>query len=511
MASQFEATASEEAQKINDQVGPGEYGMTLVTDQEFWEKQGISTGEELAISVLGQTYSDLHKDARGFRPRQWKKNVDWLNQAIADLDKEMESALRDDELEAQEAAQLEKDRADIETLMPQPDDYEDLPTHSGMGRRQEGKIRVTRSELESIILEELNCPLNEGAIDWMQGGLDIIGLVPGVGEAADGLNAAISLARGNPIEALLSGISMIPGAGDVVGKGGKLLLKALDPVMPMIKSGDDIAKITAKIGPDKMKKLEPIMLQFKDIAVQHGPKIQEIFSSVKSADLDAVESAGGFKVPDIAREKAEELLKKAADEIKPEDMEALFTFLSDFELPAEGEEGVAPPGEESVEDKAASDKDMSSAVNKLAAGLMHPRGSYLLENNTIVGYVLGDDYINNQLREMAVFFRRLSEGGFTVGAPVTDIDDFQKLQPGDRLTLNGKPIVVISADSLTASVDYVEEGKATRKHFDYRYAAIYPDDEPDLMPELAVIYLGPGPAPKNVRLPRRSKSYSMYD
>ena len=52
---QFAATASEEAQKINDQTGTNRYGMSLITDQDFWEKQGIITGEDLAISLLNQS------------------------------------------------------------------------------------------------------------------------------------------------------------------------------------------------------------------------------------------------------------------------------------------------------------------------------------------------------------------------------------------------------------------------------------------------------------------------
>ncbi len=34
--------------------------------------------------------------------------------------------------------------------------------------------------------------LDEGALDWLQGGLDIVGLIPGIGEAADAVNAIIS-------------------------------------------------------------------------------------------------------------------------------------------------------------------------------------------------------------------------------------------------------------------------------------------------------------------------------
>ena len=61
---QFAATAQEEAEKINDQTGAG-----LVTDQEFWERMGVRTGEDLAKSVLSQTYSDYYKELHNIRPR----------------------------------------------------------------------------------------------------------------------------------------------------------------------------------------------------------------------------------------------------------------------------------------------------------------------------------------------------------------------------------------------------------------------------------------------------------
>jgi len=117
-------------------------------------------------------------------------------------------------------------------------------------------MRVTENQLREIVRYEMEHErLDEGALDWLQGGLDIAGLVPGIGEAADGMNALISLGRKNPLEALLSGVSMIPVAGDAVGKGGKLVLKLLDPVMDMIKAGDKVADIVKKIGPEKIKNL----------------------------------------------------------------------------------------------------------------------------------------------------------------------------------------------------------------------------------------------------------------
>jgi hypothetical protein len=68
---------------------------------------------------------------------------------------------------------------------------------------------------------------NSEPIDWLQGGLDVAGLVPGYGEVADGINAIISTHRNDPIGATLSVVSMIPMAGDVVGKGIKGLLAVL--------------------------------------------------------------------------------------------------------------------------------------------------------------------------------------------------------------------------------------------------------------------------------------------
>lgn len=52
--------------------------------------------------------------------------------------------------------------------------------------------------------------------------LDVLGLVPVLGEPADLANAAWHAAEGNYLDAGLSLISVIPVVGDVIGKGGKL-------------------------------------------------------------------------------------------------------------------------------------------------------------------------------------------------------------------------------------------------------------------------------------------------
>ena len=95
----------------------------------------------------------------------------------------------------------------------------------------------------------------------------------------------------------------------------------------------------------------------------------------------------------------------------------------------------------------------------------------------------------------------------SAGSSMTSDEDYDNLVAGDKLTLNGKDIVVVSVDTFNAIVSYVEEGKSTLKDFDYRYATLLPDDPP--------VYQGPGTAPKNTRRAPRKKgagrSYSYYD
>ena len=77
------------------------------------------------------------------------------------------------------------------------------------------------SETAKQVNETANNVLND-----LQGDLDNAGLVPWVGEPADGLNAAISTARGNYSDAALSAGSMLPYigvAGPIVKREGKII------------------------------------------------------------------------------------------------------------------------------------------------------------------------------------------------------------------------------------------------------------------------------------------------
>ena len=123
--SQFAATASEEAKKIN-----AEAGIHLNTDQEYWERAGIRTGEELAIEILTGTYNDMYKSIYGFRPRHSFSSVEDVQAAIEVLDGER------DELDFDADEDYRKNQEIIASLMPNEMDveYEKMPKRSGMGR-----------------------------------------------------------------------------------------------------------------------------------------------------------------------------------------------------------------------------------------------------------------------------------------------------------------------------------------------------------------------------------------
>jgi len=234
--------------------------------------------------------------------------------------------------------------------------------------------------------------LDEGALDWLQGGLDIVGLIPGIGEAADAVNAIISLARGNPLEALLSGISMIPGAGDAVGKGGKIVVKVFGPAMDLIKRGDDVAKIVKKIGPEALEKSKWAIELIKDTAVKYGPQLQELFKHVKAKDLEALEAFAGFKVPDVARKKATAALGKAADALPEAEIQSIFKFLAKLDIGdmIGGTDDYKKNNAADAADAAGKAVDAGvGAVQKLAAGYVH--------NQSLGRALFGEVYINEML------------------------------------------------------------------------------------------------------------------
>ena len=98
---------------------------------------------------------------------------------------------------------------------------------------------------------------------------------------------------------------------------------------------------------------------------------------------------------------------------------------------------------------------------------------------------------------------------------VDTFDKVKDLQPGDKITINGKPSIVVDINTFTARLTYVADGKSTLKDLDYRLAVRYDDDPEDMLPEIEIIYIGKGQVPQKLRQPPRKKgpghSYSVMD
>ena len=100
---------------------------------------------------------------------------------------------------------------------------------------------------ECDTLEEGVDVLQEGAMAEMGHlGLDLIGLVPGVGSMADGLNAAWYAKEGRPTMAAMSALAAVPGVGMAAGAGK--IGKSLSTLFRSMKLGKKVAQQAAGAG-----------------------------------------------------------------------------------------------------------------------------------------------------------------------------------------------------------------------------------------------------------------------
>ena len=112
----------------------------------------------------------------------------------------------------------------------------------------------------------------------------------------------------------------------------------------------------------------------------------------------------------------------------------------------------------------------------------------------------------SQLRR--IVRQEILKEGLTAG-PITSAADFKHLVPGDRITVNGKPAVVINYDSFGASLSYAWEGTSTVREMDARLAWSW---EPGELPEQRIEFVGPGaPIKAPGRAPVRRSPPSYYD
>jgi len=170
----FAATAAEEAQKLNQQLGWGDGGYS--TDQSYWLEREIETGEEFAQYILFSSYWQTYYDEYGIRPRwmlhlkdaqpkEIQAELDNLQTTIA-REQEEDTAAREEEefwaehdkeftdqayadIAAADAADAAK-HAETELMMT-PEPGQQFVRSRGMGRRPSG--RHGRGQLSESIMK----------------------------------------------------------------------------------------------------------------------------------------------------------------------------------------------------------------------------------------------------------------------------------------------------------------------------------------------------------------------
>tara|TARA_Y100001963_G_scaffold75375_1_gene104665 strand:+ start:2902 stop:4233 length:1332 start_codon:yes stop_codon:yes gene_type:complete len=155
---------------------------------------------------------------------------------------------------------------------------------------KEGLYKIYRRNSSKKIIKEFK-RIDEST-SWYNVVLDVAGIAGdaayGVGFVFDLGNAIDYAVKGNWIFSGLSLISMIPAAGDIVGKGGKLAIwitKGLSWLSKTGKIGDKIAKALPKIGKetaDSIKKLQTFIRQ-------NEGQIDKLFEALEKSDAKEVE------------------------------------------------------------------------------------------------------------------------------------------------------------------------------------------------------------------------------
>ena len=167
---------------------------------------------------------------------------------------------------------------------------------------------IVKEEIENqLLIEELNL-ISEYKLRNFA--LDVAGLFPGVGEGADVINAIDLAKQGDYISAAFSLVSMIPVAGDIIGKGGKLAML-----------GSKAAQKTVAVG---VAKIMPKAIKFfKVLVTKYGkkfpalkkliPKLQkELEDFIKKATGETVEAVAQ-KAKDLSNDQIKKALEKKDD------------------------------------------------------------------------------------------------------------------------------------------------------------------------------------------------------
>jgi len=107
------------------------------------------------------------------------------------------------------------------------------------------KLDLTMNRVKSSRLNPKNIKISNDQMATIHLGLDLIGLIPGLGSYADAANVVLYLKKGDFLFAGLSLISILPGIGEAIGKSEKLARtfnKLGPPGRAMLEAGKSLTK-----------------------------------------------------------------------------------------------------------------------------------------------------------------------------------------------------------------------------------------------------------------------------
>jgi len=177
----------------------------------------------------------------------------------------------------------------------------------------------------------------ESASPWVHGTLDVVGLIPGLGEIADGSNAIIYAAEGNSVDAGLSAGAMIPFLG-WGATGGKIVKKVIpygDKIVGGIKAGAKWVKNSSQKVVHGARQLKDKASKWASDAAQGIKKKWDDFWGKKQPGGDAPEpekpkKSGGDDGTKVTKKSAEEFVNELLDDPKsiwgksPEEIQKAF-------------------------------------------------------------------------------------------------------------------------------------------------------------------------------------------
>lgn len=145
-------------------------------------------------------------------------------------------------------------------------------TATNIGKSIDKSIDVASEQLKKIDTKKV--------LDGFQTGLDLAGMIPGVGEIADGANAAIYLSRGDKLNAGLSAAACIPIIGSF-GTGGKLVnkgIKVAGAIADGVKIADNVSD-TARVV-NNASEITKNIAKYKKVVNESSGVMSKIVDSV---------------------------------------------------------------------------------------------------------------------------------------------------------------------------------------------------------------------------------------